>query len=644
MRWTALLLSGVVVALPATSLAQTIDDRARAAAAAARSRTSDSDTLLGTTITPGMSGQAITTVDGSTSFTTALACQKTAKLLEVLIQPAASGDIDVVRISRDTDLDGTFDSSATLPVPVSGICANGVTSCAAGTWNQCRSFRWDVDTAKALKLTEVDMPTLAGCYCVNNSCGTNLVYGNLATVLKDLGGGMVGALTSADPRLGVAQAQISGPVIDYVGAQTTACTASTTVAQTSYRSNTSAIQGDAAALVATDTVFQTLAASTTASGKSQQLHACTITREVKLSHATVDDVISRTSGGYATVYGTSGVVDFQMGSPADNTLSGGGCGFFNFKMTLHVEDPDRLTSVTMPTAFADDWGQVWIDDTLIGYGPGNWTSLGYPPGACETNQTHYFAPNIDLKPWFTKGDHQVWLRVAVGDKGEGYALIHAVVDTTCHTSEQVVDLCAGYAADSNCHLYTEQVDGVGTFYNGAATGLRPLQQTRLFGDATCPLQLTRDFFERDRVYACTTDSVAITEPDLTRGAYIIDHSTETLLADRQTASDGTVTTSTSAFALPQQAAVSSCEAICKTRAPSANTAATPDGTVASLQNTATGYDTFYHTCSDTNVCPVGAGEEIVSNCGCLDDFPEAVVMMQTVRLAGADMVCTSAAR
>jgi hypothetical protein len=43
-----------------------------------------------------------------------------------------------------------------------------------------------------------------------------------------------------------------------------------------------------------------------------------------------------------------------------------------------------------------------------------------------------------------------------------------------------------------------------------------------------------------------------------------------------------------------------------------------------------------------NVCPAGPGEEVMSACGCLDDFPEAVVMMQTVRLAGADMTCTSA--
>ena len=149
------------------------------------------------------------------------------------------------------------------------------------------------------------------------------------------------------------------------------------------------------------------------------------------------------------------------------------------------------------------------------------------------------------------------------------------------------------------------------------------------------------FFERDRTYAGTTDRAGLPEPDLSRGAYIIDHSTETLLADRTKASDGTVTTSTRAFSLPAQAPVAACEAGCKTRAPKASSAATPAGVVASQQNNPTGFDTFYHVCDAANVCPAGPGEEVVSACGCLDDFPEAVVMMQAVRLGGADMTCTS---
>jgi hypothetical protein len=45
-----------------------------------------------------------------------------------------------------------------------------------------------------------------------------------------------------------------------------------------------------------------------------------------------------------------------------------------------------------------------------------------------------------------------------------------------------------------------------------------------------------------------------------------------------------------------------------------------------------------------NTCPLGSGEELVTDCGCLDDFPEAVVMMQTLRLSGADLVCTATQR
>ena len=636
------MLAGTALMLPAILHAQSMDDRARAAAAASRAKTGDSDTLLKNYVTPAMSGQPVSTVDGARSFTPTLACQKTANLLEVLIQPSSTGDIGLVRISRDKDLDGTFDGSSTLPMPVSGICANGVISCAPGTWNQCRSFRWDIDAGQDLKLTQVDMPELTACYCVNNSCGSNLVFGNLASVLKDLGGGMVGALTTADPRIGVAEARINGPVIDYVGAQTTACTSSPSIAQTTYRANPAAIQGDAFALSSSNPVFQALAASPAGAGKAQQLRSCTVTRDVALKEVTVGDVISRTSGGYATIAGPSGSVDFLMGSPTRNNLNGGNCGLFDFRMTLHVEDPDRLGAISLPVFSADDWAQVRVDGTLIGYGPGAWTGSGLPPGNCEYSRTTSYAPNTDLKPWMTRGDHEIWLRVAVADRGNAFAQIHAEVDTSCKTSERIVDLCSGYGADPKCRLSNEAVDGVQTFRNGVATGLRPLPQTRLFGTASCTLQLTRDFFERTRTYACTTDSTALPAPDLSRGAYIIDHSTETLLADRTKAADGSITTSTRSFSLPPQAAVPACEAICKTRAPKANTAATPDGVVASRQNVPAGYDTFYHTCDTASVCPAGPGEEIVSACGCLDDFPEAVVMMQTVRLAGADMTCTSA--
>ena len=89
--------------------AQTVEDRARAAAEASRAKTSDSDAIQQNYLTPGLAGQPISTVDNSRTFNPNIACQKTATLLELIAQPAATGDIGTLRISRDKDLDGSFD-------------------------------------------------------------------------------------------------------------------------------------------------------------------------------------------------------------------------------------------------------------------------------------------------------------------------------------------------------------------------------------------------------------------------------------------------------------------------------------------------------------------------------------------------------
>ncbi|HUD92663.1 hypothetical protein [Sphingobium sp.] len=638
------LLLVAALSLPAPLHAQTAEDRARAAAAAARAKSADSDALLGNYVTPGLAGQPVTTVDTSKAFTPNLACRKSATLLELLAQPNATGDIGTLSISRDSDLDGSFDEALTVPVPASGICANGIISCTPGTWDACRFFRWDASASESLKLSQVELTDLAGCYCVNNSCGNNLVWGNMASVLKDLGGGVVGALTTADPRIGVAQASIDGPVIRYTGAQTTSCSAEPRIGVTAYKANPGAIAGDAYGAAQASSVFQALSASSTGTGTSQVSRSCTITRQIAQEEMTAEKIIDRVSGGYATYASNSSSRTFVMGSPSDNSLSGRSCTLFDFHMTLRVKEAERLQQVLLTRFGGDDWAQIRIDGELVGSGPEGWTGSGLPPGKCEKKGAFYVYPNLDLTAKLTQGDHDIWLRAAVADGGEAYASIEAKVDVGCKTTEQLVDTCSGYASNDACRLDDEEVDGVTTYRNGVNTGLTPLPQTRLMGTGACTTQISRDFFERKRSYACTVDLGAVSRPDLSRGAYIIDHSTETLLADRVRNADGGYSLTTRAFSLPVFGSVNACEPICKTRKAQANTAAAPDGVTGARQTDPIGWDTFYHACQDSNVCPAGEGEELVQGCGCIDDFPEAVVMMQTVRLGGADMVCTSAAR
>lgn len=626
--------------IASTSRAQEMQDRARAAAAASRAKSSDSDRLQSSYVIPGLSGGRIVTVDASAGFASSLACQKTAKLLEILVQPGSGGDLAHVSISRDSDLDGGFDQVSTLPVPVSGICANGIVSCAPGSWDQCRSYAWSVGSGGTLALDPVEMPALSACYCINNSCGTNLATANLSSVLSDIGGGIVGALTAADPRIGVAKAVIDGPVISYVGAQTTACTSASAVPQTRYAADPIAMTSDAAARATSEAVFTSLSGSVAGSGRVEQQRACTIERELVVSDPRTEDIITRNAGGYATIMLDPTHVRFQMGSPSDNSIRGGRCQIFDYVMTLDVRDMSRLKSAAITRWYVDDWAQIHVDGVLVASGPDSWTGTGVPPGKCETKETYSSTARIDLLPWLTQGRHEIRMRVAVADEGEAYAQVDVEIDGSCRLDERLVDLCQANAQDKACRLISENVDGVVTVSNGVQTGLRPLAQTRIMGAGACQMQLTRDFFSRARRYSCVIDTGMQAPPDLSRGAWIIDHSSETLLADRTVAADGSVTTSTRAFALPERGTVPACEAICKTRAPRANVDAAPDGVVGAKQNDPVGWDNFYHVCSADNICPVGPGEALVQGCGCLDDFPEAAVMMQTVRLAGADLACT----
>jgi hypothetical protein len=627
---------------PAAS-AQTIEDRARTAAGAAHAKSADSETLQRNYTSPGLSGQPVSTVDNSRSFNPRISCRKTATLMEVLIQPVASGDIGSIQIARDTDFDGAIDKRQSLPVAASGICANGIVACQPGSWSSCHYFRWETGASGDLKLGEVSMSDLAGCYCINNSCGTNLAWGNMRSVLGDLGGGMVGALTTADPRIGVADAVIDGPVIRYIGAQSTACARDPLLPQTGYRTDHGAMASDAFAAARSSAVFQALSNSPSGRGTAQLIRRCTIERQFHTQSVAADDIIRRVSGGYSEVRGQNSI-EWLMGSPGYDSLSGGNCRNFDFRLILHVGAADRIADARLVYFYYDDWAQIRIDGKLVLADPSSWTSTGLPKSKCERDGTWHNYPNLDLKPYLTPGEHEIWLRVAVGNRGEAFAQLQIELDTSCRFDEQLVDLCRGVEAGGQCRLDSESVDGVQTFRNGVNTGLRPLPQRRVLGSGTCPVEVTRDFFLKERSYRCTVDNQTVPQPDVARGAFIIDHSTETMLRDQPRRPDGSFSETSTAFHLPERGSVPKCEAICKTRSPRINNAAAPAGVVGTKQNDPTSYDIFYHSCGGGDACPLGPGEELVSGCGCLDDFPEAAVMMQAVRLAGADLVCTGAQR
>lgn len=195
-------ISLLVLVLTGSGFAGTYDDGKTAGTSAAQtavSRFGSKDTSNLNISQPLTSPtKLLQTLDGSTSFQANITAPASAKFLEVFIQPGGTGDLQKVVISQDLDTNGTFDSVYTLPRTVSGVCGNGYISCNQGTWNNCQYYRWAAGADGKIADVSASITDLGGCYCINSSCGSNLVWVNSAIVLKDLGGGIVNAVHTSN--------------------------------------------------------------------------------------------------------------------------------------------------------------------------------------------------------------------------------------------------------------------------------------------------------------------------------------------------------------------------------------------------------------------------------------------------------------
>ena len=153
------------------------------------------------------------------SFNAQLSAPSSESFLEVFAQPGSTGDLATVATKQDTDFDGIYDYAYNLS-NVSGVCANGVISCNPGTWEGCSYYTWIATEGKVLLSSVPEIKQLAGCNCINNSCGSNLVWNNLDTVLKDLGGAIVGAIQDYNPHYTVTSVSIDDATITYYGQET----------------------------------------------------------------------------------------------------------------------------------------------------------------------------------------------------------------------------------------------------------------------------------------------------------------------------------------------------------------------------------------------------------------------------------------
>lgn len=132
--------------------------------------------------------------------------------------------------------------------------------------------------------------------------------------------------------------------------------------------------------------------------------------------------------------------DISLGLIGDNYWNawpGGGCKFFSHTGTFTINDLAKINSFKLKRTKFDDYIAVIINGNIVHVGPfggdmlaiqgtGEYAPVQYNSSPVKKNvcelrtdwaQTH----NIDITPYLVQGTNTFEIKVAVGDRGEGYA-------------------------------------------------------------------------------------------------------------------------------------------------------------------------------------------------------------------------------
>lgn len=589
-------------------------------------------------IQPLVSATPMVDLNGQ-AFDARIQCPSTDNLLQVLIGVGASNDLNPVIVSRDTDFDGTLDAQYTAPAPVSGVCANGVISCTPGTFSNCNHYTWTVDAAGNLALASTNIRNLGGCYCVNNSCGNNLPFTNLNNILGDLGSGALAALAAVDARYAASETLISGTSITYKGQRYAGCTGAAPAAgQQSYLHNPATLTQDAVNLAGSgthdvlDAVLNSQPAQTIAGNTAQ----CRIERVATLEELNLNNfsnLLQYCSTGTEKYrrdisFGINMTLRVTCGPAPDG---------FTFEL-IDRRNGDTLT-MTVPAAIQPGTGSF---PGRFNFSNADWVKAWQNGSAqgCDLNATCRYSLHFY---WRRRGnsDHQTDIDIA-------FQLVDPA--NACSAQESFNDTCSALAANPECRLRTETVDGVITVQGGNATGVTPLASTVTLPGRFCSVDVTRPWWIKEQTWVCDPGPGINFGSTFDRMQAIQDSATVDGFTQITENPDGTWASTDVNFnsTLTPVINVGSCEMACKTREPVQDTGVAGTHLAQDLRNTPIRYQFRYHRCepppagsSAAGVCPAGPNEQILQNCQCLNEFAEAAALMQTLRQAAQDTICTS---
>jgi len=596
------------------------------------------------------------TLDGNKSFSAQLLCPSSRKFIEVSIQVGGSGDLSQIAVSQDLDMDGNTDFVFSVSFPVSGVCANGIISCQAGTWGNCSYYRWNADSSARVGLATAAISDLGGCYCVNASCGSNLVQGNLSTVLRDLGGGVSGAVQAVNRKYAVTDVKEEGSTITYYGQDAGQCSGSPGSYGSSSPEQYYSTGSDAGLANAKDAAqvsqagdpasYYSLIANSQAAQESQgDYRQCSVIRNV-----TVTTVTGCSSPGDFLDPSLNGCTINDL-SPYPRTIKthdGGGGG------SCYFSQPGSITS---------SGGSLYIGNYLCGDPHGGVVKNARIRFLCGGVQVIVYSREYETAAFSCASGDLAWIEGWYYTSNANHISCPAgysdglcnglccmkPADRTDVINDTVDNRCLAYETDPQCRLRDEQSDGVHTFNNYNPTTLSPLSSCRTF-TGYLPHDVCRDWWRKDRTYICETPGrYDFTDTKRRVDAVYSSSSADSgslVYTDLSKDADGswkTESVTSSLGVVAQGSSSDSCDQACKTKKLKSDTQAGKTGNKAQYQKSAAAYDFFYRLCRN-GVCPAGDGEEIVNACGCLNDFSEAASVLSVLNAAGKDLICTTGAR
>jgi len=648
------------------------------------------------------SGTQMQTLDGTNSFGAQILCPASKKYLELFVQPSATGDLASVIVSQDTNMDGTTDYNYAAPFAISGVCTNGVISCTPGTWTSCTYHMWSSDDGGRVSLQPTMANNLGGCYCINTNCGSNIVWNNLAVVLKGLGGGIASSIQKKGIQHVISDVQIDGTIITYYGQNAANCnTVSHPYGATNpqnYYSNWATMSSDVTNEVVRqaanpDSYYSML---TTASlSKNTQTVGCSIVRSAALTWSptyectvmedvrndcesfetnpectlfseTVDDVQTYNN------YNPTGLTPLPRAIHLEETKSASceySCpGVENINKPCFLVDGapkcdigggtlancEIIRPIKRIGGYTGAPNEVYIRGYYVTFQDGiSAVGSSNTVGNCTCScGMEVFSPSYcnDLIPgatacfnWATgggriavKGAKVTSVTGAVGgcytNSLSTYTDAELIMSTTC--------VSGGWVSTNNSYLYLSPARC--PFPDGE--GVTECVGTPAECHKSCVYDVSRDWWRKTRTYMCATptqDLSAAKERMKTIKQSVTDNSGTLTYTDRRI-EDGEVKIESGTIELTPRVPSEVCLMACKTRKPITAPEATVAGTSSGFQVNPSSYNFYYKQCVNS-VCPLDVDEEMLKDCQCVNEFAEAALVMQSLRMGGQDLVCSSGA-